>query len=67
MKAITLYAVPTFGGQIIDGGAIREIEVIPSEKDLQDLQRLGFIWDSSYNYYKILKQAQNAINWALSN
>lgn len=67
MKAIKLYAVPTFGGQIIYGGAIREIKVIPSEKDLQDLQRLGFIWDNSYNYYKTLKQARHAINWALSN
>lgn len=67
MKKMTLYAVPTFGGQIIYGGAIREIEVIPSEKDLQNLQRLGFIWDNSYNYYKSFEQAQRAINWALSN
>ena len=38
-----------------------------SEEQAADFEESGFTWDKYANYYKTMKRAEAAINWALSN
>ena len=67
MKQRTVYAVSTFGGQIIDYQNPIKAKIKMSEEDAAYFDKNGFTWDDSYNYYKTMKRAKAAMNWALSN
>lgn len=67
MKKITLYSVNTWGGQIIDFQEPQKVTIEKTEEVENSLTRYGFFWDKCANYYKTMKRAKAAINWALSN
>lgn len=62
-----MYRVNTCGGQIVD---IQEPQKVMIEKtaEVEDsLTRYGVFWDKYANYYKTMKRAKAAINWAMYN
>lgn len=67
MKQITVFAVATFGGQIIDYQEPTKKRINMSEEQVAYFAKNGFTWDKYANYYKTMKRAKAAINWALSN
>lgn len=67
MKVRTVYAVATFGGQIIDYQEPVKKKITLSDNEAAYFDKNGFIWDKYANYYKTMKRAKAAINWALSN
>ena len=62
-----MYRVNTYGGQIVDFQEPQKITIEKTAWVENSLSRFGFIWDKYANYYKTMKRAKAAINWALSN
>lgn len=67
MKKITMYRVNTWGGQIVDFQEPQKVTIEKTAEIENSLNRFGFVWDNHANYYKTMKRAKAAINWALSN
>ena len=67
MKQVTVFAVATFGGQIIDFQEPIKKKINMSEEQAAYFAKNGLTWDEYANYYKTMKRAKAAINWALSN
>lgn len=67
MKKITVYRVSTLGGQIVDCQEPQKITIEKTAEVEDSLTRYGVFWDKYANYYKTMKRAKAAINWALSN
>ena len=65
MKQVTVFAVATFGGQIIDFQEPIKKKINMSEEQAEDFEESGFTWDKHANYYKTMKRAKASINWAL--
>lgn len=62
-----MYRVNTCGGQIVDFQEAQKITIEKTAEIENSLNRFGFVWDNHANYYKTMKHAKAAINWALSN
>lgn len=67
MKQRTVYAVSTFGGQIVGYQEPVKSKIKMSEEQAAYFEKNGFTWDKYANYYKTMKRAKAAINWALCN
>lgn len=67
MKTITVYKVETWDRQIMTYREPEKVSVQFDAKSIEELNKNGFIWDKYANYYKTMKRAKAAINWALSN
>lgn len=67
MKKIIVYRVSTFGGQIVDCQEAKKITIEKTAEVEDSLTRYGVFWDKHANYYKTMKRAKAAINWAMYN
>ena len=67
MKKITVYRVNTWGGQIIYFQEPQKITIEKTAEVEDSLTRYGVFWDKYANYYKTMKRAKAAINWAMYN
>lgn len=62
-----LYKVKTFGGQIIGFQEPEKVVLNITKEILSDLERWGFTFNESANYYLTREDADKAINWAMCN
>lgn len=67
MKKITVYRVNTCCGQIVDFQEPQKVTIEKTAEIENSLSRFGFVWDEYANYYKTMKRAKSAINWAMYN
>lgn len=68
---LTLFEVQTIGGQIIDYQTPKKVTVIcdsiEQKNEIKAKARRYELWNSDNRYYATMKQAEDSINWALSN
>lgn len=68
---LKLWAVQTFGGQIIEDQQPKEVEIICStaeeKKEIRNKAKRRNLWNSSASYYLTKDDARDAIRWALYN